>query len=118
MYVILDIYSRDVAGWLVASCESAALAEKLIAATCAKQQISRDHLTIHADRGSSMTSKPVTFLLADLGIIQSHPGRPRRHADRRLRRPSRAIRPKAPAPPELPVTAWINQPPQKEETTM
>ena len=72
LYVILDIYSRYVVGWMVASCESAALAGKLIAATCAKQQISQDQLTIHADRGSSMTSKPVTFLLADLGVIQSH----------------------------------------------
>jgi putative transposase len=72
LYVILDIHSRYAVGWMVATCESAALAEKLIAATCAKQHISRGQLTIHADRGSSMTSKPVTFLLADLGIIQSH----------------------------------------------
>ena len=57
---------------MVATCESAALAEKLIAATVARQHISRGQLTIHADRGSSMTSKPVTFLLADLGVIQSH----------------------------------------------
>ena len=57
---------------MVATRESAALAEKLIAATVAKQGIGRGQLTIHADRGSSMTSKPVTFLLADLGVIQSH----------------------------------------------
>ena len=57
---------------MVATRETAALAEKLIAATCAKQDISRGQLTIHADRGSSMTSKPVAFLLADLGVIQSH----------------------------------------------
>src|SRR5271156_5978596 len=57
---------------MVASRESAALAEVLIRQTCAKQAIGRDQLTIHADRGSSMTSKPVTFLLADLGVIQSH----------------------------------------------
>ena len=72
LYVILDIYSRYVVGWMVASRESAALAEVLIRQTCAKQTIGRDQLTIHADRGSSMTSKPVAFLLADLGITQSH----------------------------------------------
>jgi putative transposase len=72
LYVILDIYSRYVAGWMVATCESAALAEKLIAAACAKQRISRGQLSIHADRGSSMTSKPVALLLADLGVTQSH----------------------------------------------
>jgi putative transposase len=71
LYVILDIYSRYVVGWMVATCESAALAEKLIAAACAGQGISRDQLSIHADRGSSMTSKPVALLLADLGITQS-----------------------------------------------
>jgi transposase InsO family protein len=57
---------------MVATRESAALAEKLIAATCAGQGITAGQLTIHADRGSSMTSKPVAFLLADLGITQSH----------------------------------------------
>jgi putative transposase len=72
LYVIIDIYSRYAVGWMAATCESAALAEKLIAATCAKQGIDRGQLTIHADRGSSMTSKPVAFLLADLGITQSH----------------------------------------------
>jgi putative transposase len=72
LYVILDIFSRYVTGWMVASRESAGLAEVLIRQTCAKQAIGRDQLTIHADRGSSMTSKPVAFLLADLGITQSH----------------------------------------------
>ena len=72
LYVILDIYSRYAVGWMVATCESAALAEKLIAATCAGQGISRGQLSIHADRGSSMTSKPVALLLADLGVTQSH----------------------------------------------
>ena len=70
--MILDIFSRYVVGWMVATCESADLAEKLIAATCDKQGISRGQLSIHADRGSSMTSKPVAFLLADLGVTQSH----------------------------------------------
>jgi putative transposase len=72
LYVILDIFSRYVVGWMVASRESAALAQVLIRQTVAKQGIGADQLTIHADRGSSMTSKPVTFLLADLGITQSH----------------------------------------------
>jgi putative transposase len=72
LYVILDIYSRCAVGWMLASRESAALAERLIADTCAKQQISAGQLTIHADRGSSMTSRPVAFLLADLGVTQSH----------------------------------------------
>lgn len=72
LYVILDIFSRYVVGWMVASREAAPLAEVLIRQTCAKQAIGRDQLTIHADRGSSMTSKPVAFLLADLGVTQSH----------------------------------------------
>jgi putative transposase len=72
LYVILDVFSRYAVGWMVAARESAALAEKLIAATCAKQGITAGQLTIHADRGSSMTSKPVAFLLADLGVTQSH----------------------------------------------
>ena len=72
LYVILDIFSRYAVGWMVATRESAALAEKLIAATAARQSITRGQLTIHADRGSSMTSKPVALLLADLGVTQSH----------------------------------------------
>ena len=72
LYVVLDIYSRYATGWMLATRESAALAEKLIADTCAKQDIGRGQLTIHADRGSSMTSRPVAFLLADLGVAQSH----------------------------------------------
>jgi putative transposase len=72
LYVILDIFSRYVVGWMVAHRESAMLAERLIAATCTKQGIRRDQLTLHADRGSSMTSKPVALLLADLGITRTH----------------------------------------------
>ncbi len=72
LYVILDIFSRYVVGWMVAHRESATLAERLIAATCLKQAIRPDQLTIHADRGSSMTSKPVALLLADLGITRTH----------------------------------------------
>ncbi len=72
LYVILDVFSRCVVGWMVATCESAALAEKLIRDTCTKQGIQRGELTLHADRGSSMTSKPVAFLLADLGVTKTH----------------------------------------------
>lgn len=72
LYVILDIYSRYAVGWMVASRESKILAERLIAGTLAKQQISPGQLTIHADRGSSMTSKPVALLMADLGVTKSH----------------------------------------------
>jgi putative transposase len=71
LYVILDIFSRYAVGWMVATRESAVLAEKLIAATFGKQGITLGQLTIHADRGSSMTSKPVALLLADLGVTQS-----------------------------------------------
>lgn len=72
LYVILDVFSRYVVGWMVAHRESAVLAEKLIGQTLAKQGIARGQLTLHADRGSSMKSKPVAFLLADLGVTKSH----------------------------------------------
>jgi putative transposase len=72
LYVILDVFSRYAVGWTVQHRESAAIAERLIGETIAKQQIARDQLTIHADRGSSMTSKPVAFLLADLGVLKTH----------------------------------------------
>jgi putative transposase len=72
LYVIMDIFSRYVVGWMVAPAESAVLAERLIGETCAKQNIGRDQLTIHADRGSSMKSKPVALLLSDLGITKTH----------------------------------------------
>jgi putative transposase len=48
------------------------VAERLIAETLSKQQIGRDQLTVHADRGSAMRSKPVAFLLADLGVAKTH----------------------------------------------
>ncbi len=72
LYVILDIFSRAVVGWMVAHRESAALAERLLLDTCTKQRIPSGQLTIHADRGSSMTSKPVALLLADLGVGKTH----------------------------------------------
>ncbi len=72
LYVILDIFSRYVVGWTVQYRETATLAERLIGETLAKQKIARDQLTLHADRGSSMRSKPVAFLLADLGVTKTH----------------------------------------------
>ena len=72
LYVILDIFSRYVVGWMVALHESAALAEGLISETCDKQGIVKGQLTLHADRGSSMRSKPVALLLADLGVVKTH----------------------------------------------
>jgi putative transposase len=72
LYSIIDIYSRYTVGWMVATRESKELAERLLAETIAKQHIDRDQLTIHADRGSSMASNPVAFLLADLGVTKSH----------------------------------------------
>ena len=72
LYVILDIFSRKVVGWMIAHRESAVLAQKLIAETVEKENITPGQLTIHADRGSSMTSKDVAFLLADLGVTKTH----------------------------------------------
>lgn len=72
LYVILDVYSRYVVGWMLAFKESAALAEQLIAETIFAQNIVPGTLTIHADRGSSMQSKPVALLLSDLGVTKTH----------------------------------------------
>lgn len=72
LYVILDVYSRYVPGWLLAECESEELAKELVMQTCAKQKIPLGQLTLHADRGSAMISKPLALLLADLGITKSH----------------------------------------------
>lgn len=72
LYTILDIYSRYVVGWLVAPRESAKLAEQLIADAIYTHGVDDDQLTLHADRGSSMTSRTVSQLLADLGVLQSH----------------------------------------------
>ena len=76
LYVIIDIYSRYVVGWMVADRESSALAKLLLRETIAKEGVDPTKLTVHADRGSSMKSKPVAFLLADLGVTKSH-SRPR-----------------------------------------
>jgi putative transposase len=72
LYVLIDIYSRYVPGWMLAHAENARLAEALLADTAAKQHIIPGQLTIHADRGSPMTAKPVAFLLAELGVTKSH----------------------------------------------
>lgn len=72
LYVILDLYSRYVVGWMVAERESAVLAKRLITQSCVKQGIDKGQLTLHADRGSSMKSKLVAQLLVDLGVIKSH----------------------------------------------
>ena len=72
LYTILDIYSRYVVGWLIAPRESAKLAEQLIADAIYAHGVDKGQLTLHADRGSSMTSRTVSQLLADLGVLQSH----------------------------------------------
>jgi putative transposase len=72
LYVIIDIFSRYVPGWMLAHAENAALAEALLADTVTNQNIEHGQLTIHADRGSPMVAKPVAFLLADLGVTKSH----------------------------------------------
>jgi putative transposase len=72
LYVILDIFSRYVVGWMVAERESRQLASRLIGETCRHQGIVAGQLRLHADRGPAMTAKPVAQLLADLGVTKSH----------------------------------------------
>ena len=72
LYVIMDVFSRFVVGWMIANKENARLAKELIEVTCRRQGVEKDELTIHADRGSPMTSKTVAQLLVDLGIEKSH----------------------------------------------
>ncbi len=72
LYVMIDIFSRYVVGWMIAEVEAAELAEQLIAETCAKEGVERAQLTIHADNGGPMIAKSVTILLADLGVAKSH----------------------------------------------
>jgi putative transposase len=186
LYVILDVFSRYVVGWTVQYRETAQLATALIEQAAEQQRIGRDVLTVHADRGGPMRSKPVAFLLADLGVTKTHsrpytstdnpyseagfktlkyrPEFPERfddidharvhcrsffdwynhqhrhsgiglmtpaalhhghakqvHADRARvldaayeRHPERFVR-KQPAPPKLPVAAWINKPADPKE---
>ena len=72
LYVILDVFSRYVVGWTIQHRESAQVAKQLIAQSIEQQQVQPDQLTVHADRGPSMRSKPVAFLLADLGVTKTH----------------------------------------------
>jgi putative transposase len=72
LYVLLDIYSRYVVGWMLAHRESGQLARQLVAQTCEKQHIDPEQLTIHADRGAAPTSKTLAQLYADLGVSGSH----------------------------------------------
>jgi putative transposase len=72
LYVLLDLFSRYVVGWMLASQESGALARRLIAESCERQGIVPGQLTLHADRGSAPASKTVAQLLADLGVERSH----------------------------------------------
>lgn len=76
LYVVLDLFSRFVVGWMIANRESAALAEQLISETCVRQQIGPEQLKIHSDRGAPMQAKSLTLLYADLGVVASF-SRPR-----------------------------------------
>jgi len=72
LYVLLDIFSRYVVGWLVATRETAQLGKQLIREACEREGIQEGQLTVHADRGPSMTAKSLALMLADLGITKSH----------------------------------------------
>ena len=72
LYVLMDIFSRFVVGWMVARQESAVLAKELIQQSCQNQEIDPDTLTIHSDRGGPMTAKSLALLLSDLGVTKSH----------------------------------------------
>lgn len=72
LYVIIDVFSRYIVGWMVAHTERASLAKRLIDDSCQKQNIKPGQLTLHADRGSSMKSKMVAQLLTDLEVTKTH----------------------------------------------
>ena len=74
LYVIIDMFSRYIVGWHVATSEDALLARELIDDAITRNRVARAEV-LHADRGSSMTSKPVAELLADLGVTRSTPAR-------------------------------------------
>jgi len=76
LYVLIDIFSRYVVGWLLAQAENAGIAQQLIGETCLKYGIARDSLTLHSDRGSPMRAKGTAELLVDLGVAASY-SRPR-----------------------------------------
>lgn len=87
LFVIIDIFSRYVVGWMVSPAETGELARDFIEAAIAGQGIDRDQLAIHADRGTSMTSKPVAQLLVDLGVARSHSRPPRQQRQPVQRKP-------------------------------
>ena len=72
LYVLLDVYSRYVVGWMVADRESSSLGKELIGSACRRHRIAKGQLTIHADRGPSMTSKQVAQLISNLGLTKTH----------------------------------------------
>lgn len=72
LYVLLDVFSRYVTGFMIATCESAELAGQLIEVSCHRQQIEEKQLTVHSDRGAAMKAKSLALLLSDLGVIKSH----------------------------------------------
>ena len=72
LYVIIDVFSRYVVGWMIAHKENAELAKQFIEETIGKHEVPAGQLNIHADRGRVMTSKPVAFLMADLGVTKTH----------------------------------------------
>jgi len=72
LYVVLDVFSRYVVGWMIAEHESGDLAKQLLAESYRKQGVDHEQLTLHADRGSPMISKTVAQLLIDLGVSKSH----------------------------------------------
>ncbi len=71
LYVIMDIYSRYVVGWMVADRENSTLASRLIQQSCLKHGVQPEVLTLHSDRGAPMTSQCTAQLLADLGVTRS-----------------------------------------------
>ncbi|MGH8987305.1 MAG: transposase [Acidimicrobiales bacterium] len=72
LYVVIDIFSRYVPGWMLARAENATLAKLLVSETLEKQGVGANQLTLHSDRGSPMTAKPFVFLMADLGVTSSY----------------------------------------------
>lgn len=72
LYVLLDVFSRYVTGFMIAERESAELAGQLIEKSCQRQGIEPDQLTIHSDRGAAMKAKSLALLLSDLGVTKSH----------------------------------------------
>ena len=72
LYVILDIFSRYVVGWMLQRRELGSLAKELIETCIERERIPPGQLTLHSDRGAPMKAKPVAFLLADLGVTKSH----------------------------------------------